>query len=39
MTTADVTVFVVDDDVSVRKSVARLIEAVGLKVETFASAR
>ncbi len=39
MTTADVTVFVVDDDVSVRKSVARLIESVGLKVETFASAR
>ncbi len=39
MTTADVTVFVVDDDVLVRKSVARLIESVGLKVETFASAR
>ncbi len=39
MTTADVTVFVVDDDVSVRKSVARLIQSVGLKVETFASAR
>ena len=39
MTTADVTVFVVDDDVSVRKSVARLIESMGLKVETFASAR
>jgi FixJ family two-component response regulator len=39
MTTSDVTVFVIDDDVSVRKSVARLIESVGLKVETFASAR
>jgi RNA polymerase sigma factor (sigma-70 family) len=39
MTTADVKVFVVDDDVSVRKSLSRLLESLGLKVETFASAR
>ena len=39
MTGADVTVFVVDDDVAVRKSLKRLIESVGYKVETFASAR
>ena len=39
MTGSDVTVFVVDDDVAVRKSLKRLIESVGYKVETFASAR
>ena len=39
MTAADVTVFVVDDDVAVRKSLKRLIESVGYRVETFASAR
>lgn len=39
MTVADVTIFVVDDDVSVRKSLKRLIESVGYRVETFASAR
>ncbi len=39
MTGADVTVFVVDDDVAVRKSLKRLIESVGYKVQTFASAR
>lgn len=39
MTAADVTVFVVDDDVAVRKSLKRLIHSVGYKVETFASAR
>jgi FixJ family two-component response regulator len=32
-------VFVVDDDPSVRKSLARLITTAGYKVETFASAR
>jgi RNA polymerase sigma factor (sigma-70 family) len=32
------TVFVVDDDTSVRRSVQRLLESVGLSVETFASA-
>ena len=32
-------VFVVDDDPSVRKSLARLIATAGYKVETFASAR
>ena len=32
-------VFVVDDDQSVRKSMTRLIETAGYKVETFASAR
>ena len=39
MTSTEATVFVVDDDPSVRKSLSRLIESVGLKVETFASAR
>ena len=39
MTGADVTVFVVDDDLAVRKSLKRLIASVGYKVETFASAR
>ena len=34
----DPIVFVVDDDDSVRKSVARLVKSVGLGVETFASA-
>ena len=32
------TVFVVDDDPSVRKALRRLIRSAGLKVETFASA-
>jgi FixJ family two-component response regulator len=35
----DATVYVVDDDESVRKSLARLIRSVGLRVETFPSAR
>jgi len=39
MTSTEATVFVVDDDPSVRKSLARLIESVGFKVETFASAQ
>ena len=32
-------VFIVDDDASVRKSLARLVRAAGFDVETFASAR
>ena len=39
MTESEALVFVVDDDVSVRKALARLIRSVGLNVETFASAR
>jgi FixJ family two-component response regulator len=35
----DATVFVVDDDASIRESLGSLIRSVGLKVETFASAR
>lgn len=35
----DATVFVVDDDASVRQALAGLIRSVGLKVETFASAQ
>jgi FixJ family two-component response regulator len=38
MTDTDPIVFVVDDDNSVRKSLARLIRSVSLNVETFASA-
>jgi FixJ family two-component response regulator len=33
------TVFVVDDDVNVRGALARLIRSLGMRVETFASAR
>jgi FixJ family two-component response regulator len=33
------TVFVVDDDPSMRKSLRRLVESAGLRVETFAGAR
>jgi FixJ family two-component response regulator len=39
MTDSEALVFVVDDDGSVRKALARLIRSVGLNVETFASAR
>jgi len=39
MTTIAPVVFVVDDDASVRKSLARLIKSAGYAVETFASAR
>jgi FixJ family two-component response regulator len=39
MSTESATVFVVDDDPSVRKSLTRLILAAGLKVVTFASAQ
>jgi FixJ family two-component response regulator len=35
----DATVFVVDDDTSMRAALAALIRSAGLKVETFASAR
>ena len=38
MTESEALVFVVDDDDSVRKALARLIRSVGLNVETFASA-
>ena len=38
MTETEPIVFIVDDDDSVRKSLARLITSVGLKVETFSSA-
>ncbi len=34
----DATVFVVDDDASIRQALAGLIRSAGLKVETFASA-
>src|SRR5262249_49671573 len=33
------TIFVVDDDASVRCALARLIRSIGMQVETFASAR
>jgi len=39
MTEKTPTVFIVDDDPSVRKALKRLIESVGLEVETFASAQ
>jgi FixJ family two-component response regulator len=39
MTTVPPTVFIVDDDPSVRKSLARLIGAAGYRIEAFASAR
>src|SRR2546428_13343285 len=39
MTEAEPIVFVVDDDLSVRRSTERLIRAAGLKVHTFTSAR
>lgn len=39
MTPADATVFVVDDDTSVRTALKRLIQSLGLKVETFDSAQ
>src|SRR5438552_15295192 len=35
----DPVVFIVDDDLSVRRSTERLIRAAGLKVQTFTSAR
>jgi FixJ family two-component response regulator len=39
MSTGKAAVFVVDDDASVRKALARAIQAAGLNVKTFASAR
>jgi FixJ family two-component response regulator len=39
MSAEKATVFVVDDDVSVRKALARAIQAADLNVKTFASAR
>lgn len=39
MTPSDATVFVVDDDPSVRAAIARLMKSVGLEVETFGSAQ
>ena len=35
----DITVFIVDDDVPVRKALKRLIKVEGFKAETFGSAR
>ena len=39
MTSTDATVFVVDDDEAVREALSSLISSVGLRVETFDSAR
>lgn len=39
MTPADATVFVVDDETSVRTALKRLIQSLGFKVETFDSAQ
>ncbi len=39
MTKTETTIFIVDDDPSVRKGLARLIRSAGWKAETFSSAR
>ena len=39
MTDPDPMVFIVDDDLSVRRSTERLVQAAGLKVQTFTSAK
>jgi FixJ family two-component response regulator len=39
MTEADPIVFIIDDDESVRKALERLVTSVGLKAETFSSAK
>jgi len=39
VTEAEITVFVVDDDVAMRRSLENLIRSVGLRVEAFASAQ
>jgi FixJ family two-component response regulator len=39
MTAADAVVFVVDDDAAMRRSLENLLRSVGLRVESFASAR
>jgi len=38
MKVAEPTVFVIDDDESIREALKDLLESVGLRVETFASA-
>ena len=38
MSISECKVFVVDDELSVRKSLSRLLKAAGFHVETFASA-
>jgi FixJ family two-component response regulator len=39
MTETDATVFVIDDDQSIREAIRSLIRSVGIRVETFASAQ
>lgn len=39
MTPVEATIFVVDDDISVRTALKRLIKSIGFKVETFDSAK
>jgi FixJ family two-component response regulator len=39
LTQCGITIFIVDDDESVRRSLKRLLRSVGFKVEVFASAR
>jgi RNA polymerase sigma factor (sigma-70 family) len=39
MTSSDATVYIVDDDPSIRTSLARLMRSVNLRAETFASAQ
>ena len=39
MTEVEPTVFIVDDDLSVRRSTERLVQSAGLKVQTFTSAK
>jgi len=39
MTEAEPTVFVVDDDPSVRRSTERLVRSMGFNVQTFATAK
>lgn len=35
----DITIFIVDDDASVRRALKRLVKVIGLKAKTFGSAR
>ena len=39
MNSSEGTVFIVDDDLSMRRALARLCQSVGLKVKVFESAR
>lgn len=39
MTTQEITVFIIDDDLSVRRGLSRLIRAAGFNAETFSSAQ